>query len=94
MTTTKKTPSVKTGIKHTRFGSYDPSWKSPWEIKNKTRIDSHDLKGCVKEFFSILDIKEVSDNDVEFRPNYISSCRCLDGTRLNWLIERMKELAK
>lgn len=91
--TTETTPSEPTGIKHTKFGSYDPNWKSPWEKNVDAKIEEMDLAGCVKRFFEILDIKETSDNGREFSPNYISSCRALDGAELSKLITKMKRLS-
>lgn len=90
--TLENTPSVQIGIKHTKFGSYDPKWKSDWEIAVDTKIEDFDLVGCVKRFFELLDKVETSDEGREFRPNYISSCRCLDGAELGKLIEKMKRL--
>lgn len=81
-------------IKQTRFGSYDTEWKSPWEIKVREEVEKYDLADCTREFFRILDIKEVSDEGREFSPNYISSCRALDGAKLGMLITKMKKLAE
>ena len=53
-----------------------------------------ELKELVKEFIGFLDKREVSDNDREFSPNQISSCRVMDGKRMGEILERMKELTK
>ena len=45
----------------------------------------------LKEFFRVLDKKETSDNGVTFSPNYISSCRVLDGIILNKVMAALKE---
>ena len=92
MTTTKNTPSDETGIKHTKFGPLDTNWKSPWEIEVDAKIAELGLAGCVKRFFELLDIEEESDRGRRFHPNYISSCRALDGAELGKLIEKMKRL--
>lgn len=48
------------------------------------------LPEMVREFISLLDKVEISDNDREFRPNYISSCRVMDGKRMGELLMAMK----
>ena len=55
---------------------------------------NEELKQLVRDFFSILDIKEESDEGRLFRPNYISSCRAMDGAKLDTILTRMKELVK
>ena len=54
----------------------------------------NELKELVKEFFRILDIKEESDEGRLFSPNYISSCRSMDGVKLDAILRRLKELVK
>lgn len=54
----------------------------------------HNLEECVKRFFEILDVKEISNNDVEFSPVYISSVRLWANAELYYLFERMQELVK
>lgn len=51
------------------------------------------LEDCVKLLFEILDSKEVSAEDRQFRPTYISTVRVWDAHRLNKLLPRMKELS-
>lgn len=51
-----------------------------------------ELISVVREFISLLDKVEISDEEREFRPNYIGSCRVLDGQRLGKLLIQMKEL--
>ena len=53
-----------------------------------------ELKELVKEFFRILDIVEETDEGREFRPTYISSCRAIDGAKLNTVLSKMKEIVK
>lgn len=52
-----------------------------------------ELARLVREFFQILEIREVSDNGTEFCPNVINSCRVMDMQRLHKIMPRMKELA-
>jgi len=57
--------------------------------------DKDELKSLVKSFFEdYLDYTEVSDNDKEFHPIYISSCRVLMTQELSKLLKRMRELSK
>ena len=52
------------------------------------------LKELVKSFFEdYLDYTEVSDNDYEFRPIYISSSRVLMTDKLALLLKEMRELS-
>lgn len=58
------------------------------------------LQDAVKRFFEILDIKEVSDNDVEFHPNrmdlesgVINSCRVYNSAELSSVLDQMKVLS-
>jgi hypothetical protein len=40
----------------------------------------------------LLEITEESDSGNEFRPNYISSCRAVDGDRIQKILEEAKQL--
>ena len=40
----------------------------------------------------ILEITEESDSGNEFRPNYISSCRAVDGDRMQKILEEAKQI--
>jgi hypothetical protein len=44
------------------------------------------------QLFFLLDITEESDSGNEFRPNYISSCRAVDGDRIQKILEEAKQL--
>lgn len=66
-----------------------PSQKEIWDAYKAPET----LKECVSKFFEIMDSKEVSDNDVEFHPNRISSCRVWDTHRLERILKKMKELS-
>ena len=52
------------------------------------------MKTTYREFYSLLNKVELSDQDVEFRPNYIASCRVMDTQRMIELLQQMNELAK
>jgi hypothetical protein len=43
-----------------------------------------------KEFIDLLEITEESDSGNRFRPNYIGSCRALDGQRMNQIIKEAR----
>jgi len=53
---------------------------------------SNELKEEVKEFLRLLDIEEESDSGRRFRPNQISSCRVMDGLKLEECLKAMKRL--
>jgi hypothetical protein len=44
------------------------------------------------QLFFLLDITEESDSGNTFRPNYISSCRAVDGERIQKILEEAKQL--
>jgi len=44
------------------------------------------------QLFFLLDITEESDSGNEFRPNCISSCRAVDGERIQKILEEAKQL--
>ena len=46
------------------------------------------------KLFFLLDITEESDIGNIFRPNYISSCRAVDGERIQKILEEAKQLIK
>lgn len=43
-----------------------------------------------KEFITLLEITEESDSGYEFNPNKISSCRAIDGRRLNEILNEAR----
>jgi len=43
-----------------------------------------------KEFIDLLEITEESDSGNEFNPNKISSCRAIDGKRLNEILNEAR----
>lgn len=55
--------------------------------------NEEELKQLVREFFRILDIVEESDEGRVFRPTTITSCRAVDGPKLDAILKRMKELS-
>jgi len=58
------------------------------EIYDKVEKDK--IKELTKEFITLLTKSETNDDGKEFSPNYISSCRCMDGTRMNEIIKELK----
>jgi hypothetical protein len=50
------------------------------------------LNDLWKEFIDLLEITEESDSGNKFRPNYIGSCRALDGQRMNQIIKEARKL--
>jgi hypothetical protein len=50
------------------------------------------LTGLWHQLIFLLEITEESDNGTEFRPNRISSCRALDGERIDKIITEAKQI--
>lgn len=48
------------------------------------------LESLIKDFFTLLDKTEETDEGRVFRPNRISSCRVQDGQKLENLLRLMK----
>lgn len=53
-------------------------------------INSPSNDDLFREFLKLLNQTEVSDSDRVFRPNYISSCRVLDGKRLGEILNELE----
>ena len=45
-----------------------------------------------KEFVTLMEITEESDSGYEFNPNKISSCRAMDGKRLNEILVEARRI--
>ena len=45
-----------------------------------------------KEFITLMDITEESDSGNAFNPNKISSCRAMDGKRLNEILNEARQI--
>ena len=57
--------------------------------------NNDELKQLVNEFFTkYLDVVEISDQDREFHPIFISCCRTMKMDPLKNLLNRMRELSK
>lgn len=70
----------------------DPSIQEPF-VPYETlqlRIKADKLHSLWKEFIDLLEITEESDSGNLFRPNAISSCRAVDGERMNQIIKEAK----
>lgn len=50
------------------------------------------LEQAVRDFFSYMEIVEVSDGGREFRPNTISSCRAMDMVAIDVALTQMRKL--
>lgn len=50
-----------------------------------------EAKAAVAKLFYYLDIVEESDSGNEFHPNFISSCRTMDGVAMNNLLKQLKQ---
>lgn len=62
-------------------------------LQLNTKADK--LRSLWKEFIDLLEITEESVSGNEFRPNFIGSCRALDGERMSQIIkEAKKEISK
>lgn len=48
----------------------------------------------VREFFALLDKVEESDSGRSFHPNQISSCRVMDGPKLEAALEKMRSVIR
>lgn len=48
------------------------------------------LETLIKDFFILLDKTEETDDGRVFRPNQISSCRAMDGQKLESLLRLLK----
>ena len=52
----------------------------------------HEVEDLIREFIGLLDREEEKENGNKFKPNYISSCRALDGQRMEQIIRKLKEI--
>jgi hypothetical protein len=51
-------------------------------------------RDTVRELIRLLEIEEESDSGTPFHPNRISSCRVMDGMKINQCLKTLKELAE
>lgn len=65
-------------------------WKN---ARGELTVDPSELtlEDLVKDFLGYLNKTEISDNDKEFRPNYISSVRVIDGDVMGKLLKEMEK---
>lgn len=65
-------------------------WKS---AKGDLSVEPSELsdKELMAELLGYLNKTEISDNDREFKPNYISSCRVMDGNILGKILKEMEK---
>jgi hypothetical protein len=57
-----------------------------------TSLRAEKLEKLWKEFITLMEITEESDSGYEFNPNKISSCRALDGRRLNEILVEARQI--
>lgn len=50
-----------------------------------------EIKALIRQYFSILDIVEETDDGREFHPNRLGSCRAMDCDRMEKLLIKLKE---
>ena len=63
------------------------------------RIENANLKECAekserlwREFITLMEITEESDSGYAFNPNKITSCREIDGKRLNEILNEARQI--
>ena len=52
----------------------------------------NNLEDLVQEFLYLLNIAEESDSGRRFFPNRVTSCRVMDGERMNQLLTEMQRI--
>ena len=52
-----------------------------------------EYRDAARELIRLLDIEEESDSGTIFRPNKVSSCRIMDGMKINQCLKKLKELS-
>ena len=58
------------------------------------KSDAFELRNLVKSFFEdFVDVIEVSENGMAFRPVNIGCCRCMMTEKLNETLAKMRELS-
>jgi hypothetical protein len=50
------------------------------------------LVKLVGEYLSLLEIVETTDDGREFRPNQLGSCRVMDGSRMNEILNELRQI--
>ena len=71
-----------------KFPECEKQYGSDVEYVRADRIE--ELESLIKDFFTVLDKKEETDDGRVFRPNHINSCRAEDGQKLENLLRLMK----
>lgn len=54
-------------------------------------ITDEQAKQLIQKLFYYLDVVEETDEGRQFHPNYISSCRALDGAELNSILTSLEQ---
>ena len=55
-------------------------------------MSAEKLKKLWREFITLMEITEESDSGNKFNPNKISSCRALDGRKLNEILVEARKI--
>ena len=55
-------------------------------------MSAEKLKKLWREFITLMEITEESDSGNKFNPNKISSCRALDGRKLNEIFVEARKI--
>jgi hypothetical protein len=53
-----------------------------------------EYRDAVRELIRLLEIEEESDSGTAFHPNKVSSCRVMDGMKINQCLKKLKELSE
>ena len=91
--TVPQPPSAETHWRDLYIAERNAKWELQKQLAQSASAALSNLAAAVRDFLAILDIEEESDSGNRFRPNYINSCRVMDGQRLGTLLARMKELS-
>jgi len=67
---------------------WDKRYHYDVEYVRADRIEK--LETLIKDFFTLLDITEETDEGRVFHPNRISSCRALDAEKLDQVLTELK----
>ena len=100
MTPGKPTPRTDAALKRTQglfraAGSANGFTDFARQLEREnTQLDARAEKAekLWKEFITLMEITEESDSGYAFNPNKISSCRAMDGKRLNEILNEARQI--
>ena len=71
-------------------------WPGQWivraDLARELETQLTDLRDLWSQFISIMEIVEESDSGHKFCPNRITSCRVVDGERIQKILDEAKQL--